>query len=682
MAKEKAHEVIREVKEHSNSAIKDKASQVGIKVKENSKKQIDESINNKPNQNNEQTSPENYATDKVTDTAERATEVVTEKGVKAVKKAGKRAREKVDEKRKSKIQGNVEPEESPVESNDVPKLTESTSQSEQAENINNTELSESTKTETKKAEKNNPEKRKEGSAKEKQNLPENNTTEQKSDKTSKNGDLKSNETEQKNSSAKTKSDSKSQEPPRKAPKQKEKSPPKTRGQKDIKSINSAEKEIKTVNNGGHKIKQTKSSIENTSKTIKTADHTLKNAEKTAKSSKKAAETTAKTAKKAEETTKQIVKSTEKAVKAVAKAVVEGGKALVAAGKDLVALIGSGGATVVIIIIICLLAAVGGTCFGIFLSNDKTTGSKMTMTEAITTLTSEYYADLTAMKTSYTYDEMDVNSLTGDTNLNWKDILAVYAVKNTTSKGDGFEVVTLDDKKLDVLRGIMKDMSKMTGVVTPKVVAETSYTYDESGNPISTTKYVTKKVLTISVVKLSADEISKIYKFNDEQTKQLKELMSDEYADLWAEIIGASGDIIVSDSTYTPKDMFTWPLSINGTITSRFGTRVDPISGVVKTHGGTDIAAPTGTPILAAADGTVLAATYNAGGYGFYVKLQHAGGYQTIYGHCSVLHVTAGQTVKQGQLIADVGSTGYSTGPHCHFEVIQNGVRVDALRFFN
>ncbi len=80
-------------------------------------------------------------------------------------------------------------------------------------------------------------------------------------------------------------------------------------------------------------------------------------------------------------------------------------------------------------------------------------------------------------------------------------------------------------------------------------------------------------------------------------------------------------------------------------------------------------------------GAVVMASYDADGYGFYVKLKHDDTYSTIYGHCSALLVSAGQTVKQGQIIAKVGSTGYSTGNHLHFEVIQNGVRVDALSFF-
>ena len=80
------------------------------------------------------------------------------------------------------------------------------------------------------------------------------------------------------------------------------------------------------------------------------------------------------------------------------------------------------------------------------------------------------------------------------------------------------------------------------------------------------------------------------------------------------------------------------------------------------------------------DGTVVTATWH-NSYGYYVKIKHDDTYSTLYAHCSALHVSVGQTVKQGQVIADCGSTGYSTGPHCHFEVIQNGVRVDALLFF-
>ena len=115
----------------------------------------------------------------------------------------------------------------------------------------------------------------------------------------------------------------------------------------------------------------------------------------------------------------------------------------------------------------------------------------------------------------------------------------------------------------------------------------------------------------------------------------------------------------------------WPLPVAGTITSPQGYRTDPITGETSYHSGTDIAVPEGTPILAAADGTVTIA--NAldswgGSYGYHVKLDHGGGLTTLYAHCSRICVTAGQQVKAGQVIAYVGHTGRATGPHLHFEV--------------
>jgi len=128
-------------------------------------------------------------------------------------------------------------------------------------------------------------------------------------------------------------------------------------------------------------------------------------------------------------------------------------------------------------------------------------------------------------------------------------------------------------------------------------------------------------------------------------------------------------------------MFAWPFEATQTITSYFGTRTDPFTGETKTHSGIDIAAPMGTPVLASADGIVVSAGYDEGGYGYYIKIKHSDTYTTVYGHCSALFVSVGDEVKQGQVIADCGSTGKSTGPHCHFELLKNGVRIDGLSVF-
>ena len=463
----------------------------------------------------------------------------------------------------------------------------------------------------------------------------------------------------------------------KNPRQRRKMPSKAKDEATIKKVGAEKQTVKTVNNEAHKIKQSKRCLDATVKSIKKADKTVKTAKNTIKTTASTTKKTAEVAKRTKQTAQATVRVTIKTVKVAAKVVVEAGKAVVAGAKSIGAIIAGGGVpAVVVIIIICLIGAIGGTCFGIFLANDETTGTNKTMSQAISELTSEHYANLTAMKASYTYDLLEVQ---GNTSINWKDVLAVYAVK-TTSGDNPLEVVTLDDTKIDLLRDIMKDMNTMTGVVTPKVVAETVVTTDENGNSIKTTTYVTKKVLTVSIIQLSVDEISALYNFNDEQKALLEELMSEEYNDLWAELLGASGQIIQGNSSFVGTGMFTWPFENDQYISSRFGTRVDPISGEIKTHGGTDIAAPLGTPILAAADGVVVTATWH-NSYGYYVKIKHDDTYSTLYAHCSALHVSVGQTVKQGQVIADCGSTGYSTGPHCHFEVIQNGVRVDALMFY-
>lgn len=125
--------------------------------------------------------------------------------------------------------------------------------------------------------------------------------------------------------------------------------------------------------------------------------------------------------------------------------------------------------------------------------------------------------------------------------------------------------------------------------------------------------------------------------------------------------------------------FTWPCPASSRITSYFGSREAPTEGASTNHKAVDIGASTGTDIIAAADGQVSIATYSASA-GNYIMLNHGGGVTTVYMHCSKLLVSAGESVKKGQVIAKVGSTGYSTGPHLHFGVRVNGTYVDPLQY--
>lgn len=127
--------------------------------------------------------------------------------------------------------------------------------------------------------------------------------------------------------------------------------------------------------------------------------------------------------------------------------------------------------------------------------------------------------------------------------------------------------------------------------------------------------------------------------------------------------------------YSGNGKFGFPLTSYTRVSSTYGYRIHPITGTKKLHTGIDYAAPYGTSILAAEDGVVLTAGWNSG-YGYCVTINHGGGYVTLYGHCSSLLVSAGQSVKRGQTIAKVGSTGNSTGNHLHFEVRINGNTVN------
>ncbi|MFL5740910.1 MAG: peptidoglycan DD-metalloendopeptidase family protein [Flavisolibacter sp.] len=117
------------------------------------------------------------------------------------------------------------------------------------------------------------------------------------------------------------------------------------------------------------------------------------------------------------------------------------------------------------------------------------------------------------------------------------------------------------------------------------------------------------------------------------------------------------------------------------IASGFGYRIDPIYKTVKLHAGLDFSAPQGTPIYATADGTVITAGNTANGYGNHVVIDHGYGYETLYGHMVRVKARAGEHVKRGDLIGYVGSTGKSTGPHCHYEVHKNGQKLDPVYFF-
>ena len=136
-----------------------------------------------------------------------------------------------------------------------------------------------------------------------------------------------------------------------------------------------------------------------------------------------------------------------------------------------------------------------------------------------------------------------------------------------------------------------------------------------------------------------------------------------------EMIWVNGDGVGGESSQAMR------MPVNGRVTSGFGGRFHPILGYARMHSGLDLAAAYGSPIVAAADGRVVSAGWH-GGYGQIVRIAHAGGIQTMYGHMSRIVARGGAAVRQGQVIGFVGSTGLSTGPHLHYEVLKNGRAVN------
>lgn len=168
------------------------------------------------------------------------------------------------------------------------------------------------------------------------------------------------------------------------------------------------------------------------------------------------------------------------------------------------------------------------------------------------------------------------------------------------------------------------------------------------------------------------ELSDDYATFDYKFKKIKSLASS----LEEKIHGLDQYLLDKESTLrsTPTVLPT-----NGWITSYFGHRISPTAGVRKMHEGLDVGASYGTPIHAPADGIVTYAG-NKAGFGLFVQIDHGYGIETIYAHSQKIITKEGNRVKRGDLLAQVGSSGYSTGPHLHYEVRVNGIAVDPLYF--
>lgn len=435
------------------------------------------------------------------------------------------------------------------------------------------------------------------------------------------------------------------------------------------------KPAKTVKTAGRSVK----SVKQGAKGIKTAQRSAKAAQKTAQAAARAAKAAAQAAKAA-------AKAAATGVKAAVKATVAVVKATILAIKGLIAAIAAGGwVAIVIILLICIIAMIVGSCFGLFYSTDST-GTGTSVTQAVSTLNGEFQAHIQEIEDANPHDRQETVSNDGVLSINWEDVLAVFSAKVTGAE-NGAQVASLDDAQVQELRDMMWEMNAVSSSTRQESHEVEVTEVDEDGKETTRTETVTETILEITITHKTAEEMAQQYSFNTRQKEYLALMSEPENENLWAELLGgytSGGQIMDPNTEWQGTGIFQWPLPQSYTITSWFGYREDPFTGEIAYHSGTDIGAPGGTPILAAADGTVTIANGLdswGGGYGYHIKVKHNDTYETLYAHCSSICVTVGQEVKQGEVIGYVGTTGNSTGNHLHFEVWQNGERTDALGFF-
>ena len=337
----------------------------------------------------------------------------------------------------------------------------------------------------------------------------------------------------------------------------------------------------------------------------------------------------------------------------------------------------------IVLVISLVAFVSGSAYGIFFAANAPNAASVTVREAVETLTAEYRDKLEEISDTVQHDRQDITANDDVYYIRWQDVLAVFS-SYVSGNEQGTPVAALTEEQVDKLRETMWAMNAVDYSTHPETT--TIDTADEDGNP--TTTEITETVLVIELTHKTPDEIAADYHFTSRQSSYLQLLQDPQYEELWAELLGGfaqgGGELMNPDSTRTPTGTLQWPLPVAGTITSQFGHRVDPITGEVSSHTGTDIACAEGTPILAAADGIVTVANGLdswGGSYGYYIQIDHGGGLETLYAHCSAICVTTGQQVQAGEVVGYVGHTGRATGSHLHFEVRANGNRVNPLQNF-
>ena len=331
-------------------------------------------------------------------------------------------------------------------------------------------------------------------------------------------------------------------------------------------------------------------------------------------------------------------------------------------QSLLALLGAGGVVLLLAMVIGAAAAVIGSPMGILFADESGDPNSIPIAEIVSETNADFGAAINDIvsahpecsETTITYDFEGGHTWASY----WPEVLAVFAVH--TNLNFDSDVVVINAVQKQRIQDTFWAMHEITYEV--EEVDTTPEPTEDDPDPEQQTEYI----LHITVNSKTVDELAELYNFTQDQKDILHELLSDEMRPTLLALCGGIG--IIEDGE------LCWPLPGHTYISCNFG---DDDAYGNSGHRGTDIPAPEGTPILAAHSGTVIISGWN-NSYGNQVLLDNGAGLSTRYAHMTAAAVSAGETVTAGQVIGYVGNTGDSTGFHLHFEVMQNGVRVNPL----
>ena len=330
-------------------------------------------------------------------------------------------------------------------------------------------------------------------------------------------------------------------------------------------------------------------------------------------------------------------------------------------QSLLALLGAGGVVLLLAMVIGAAAAVIGSPMGILFADESGDPNSIPIAEIVADTNADFGAAINDIvsahpecsETTITYDYEDGHTWASY----WPEVLAIFAVH--TNLNSDSDVVVINAAQMQRIQDTFWAMHEIRAEV------EEATTTPEPTEDEPDPELVTEYVLHIMVSSKSVDALADLYRFTQDQRDILHQLLSDE---MRPSLLALCGGIAVADGA------LCWPLPGHTYISCHFG-EVDAFGNAG--HRGTDIPAPEGTPILAAHSGTVLVSGWNDS-YGNQVLLDNGAGLSTRYAHMTQTAVAAGKAVTAGQVIGYVGNTGDSTGFHLHFEVMQNGVRVNPM----